>query len=125
MASDEDALIFVVRQLVKKAFEHQTKQYMIFVDLRKACDSVSREAMWIALKKLGVPDLLVDIIRFFHTNMEARIRVDGEILEEIEVNNGLRQGCTMALTLFNLYASVVSEKLCRMWRMREWSCCTN
>ena len=52
----------MVRQLVEKAFEHQMKQYLIFVDLHKA---VPREAMWIALRKLGVPDLLVDIIRSF------------------------------------------------------------
>jgi hypothetical protein len=42
--------------------------------------------------------------------MEAKIRVDGEFLEEVEVNNGLRQGCTMAPTLFNLYAGVVAER---------------
>ena len=41
--------------------------------------------------------------------MEAGIRVDGELLEKIEVNNGLRQGCTMAPTLFNLYAGMVTE----------------
>ena len=86
-------MMFVVRQLVEKAFEHQSKQYLIFVDLRKVY-SIPREAMWVVLRKLGVPDLLVDIIRSFHTNMKARIRVDGELLEEIEVNNGLRQGCT-------------------------------
>ena len=28
-------MMFVVRQLVKRAFEHQSKQYLIFVDLRK------------------------------------------------------------------------------------------
>ena len=39
----------------------------------------------------------------------------GELLEEIEVENGHRQGCTMAPTLFNLYACVVAESwLCRM-----------
>ncbi len=103
-------MIFMVRQLAEKAFEHQTKIYLIFVDLRKAYDSVPREAMWAVQRKLGVPDLLLDIIKSFHTNMEARIRVDGELLEEIAVNNGLRQGCTMAPTLFNLYAGVVAEK---------------
>ena len=86
----------MVRQLVEKALEHSTKQYLIFVDLHKAYDSVLREAMWVALRKLGVSDLLVGIIRSFHTSMEARIRVDGELLEKIEVNNGLRQGCAMA-----------------------------
>ena len=103
-------MIFVVRQLAEKAFEHHTKQFFIFVDLRKAYDSVPREALWIVLKKLGVPDLLVEIIRSFHTNMKARIRVDGELLEEIGVNNGLCQGCTMAPILFNLYAGVVAER---------------
>ena len=68
--------------------------------------------MWVVLRKHGVPDLLVDIIRSFHTSMEARIRVDGELLDQIEVNNDLRQGCSMAPTLFNLHAGVVAEK----WR---------
>ena len=62
------------------------------------------------MKKLGVPDVLVGIIKSFHTNMRARVRVDGELLEEIEVNNGLRQGCTMAPILFNLYACMVAER---------------
>ena len=103
-------MLFVVRKLAEKAFEHHMKQYCIFVDLRKVYDSVPRVALWTALKELGVPDLLVDVIRSFHTNMEAWIRVDGELLVEIQVNNGLRRGCTMAPTLFNLYASVVAEK---------------
>ena len=80
-------MLFVVRQLAEKAFEHHTKQHFIFIDLRKAYDSVLRAALWTTLKKL-----LVDIIWSFHSNMEARIRLDGELLEEIQVNNGLRQG---------------------------------
>ena len=41
--------------------------------------------------------------------MKARICVEGELLEEIEVENGLWQGCTMAPTWCNLYACVVAE----------------
>ena len=63
-----------------------------------------------ALRKLGAPDVQVDIVRSFHSNMVARIRVDGELLEEIGMSNGLRQGCTMAPALFNLYACVVAER---------------
>ena len=73
-------MLFVVRQLAEKAFEHHMKQHFIVIDLRKAYDSISRVALWTTLKKLGVPDLLVDIIRSFHSNMEARIRLDGELL---------------------------------------------
>ena len=61
-----------------------------------------------ALEKLGIPEELIGIVRSFHENMKARIRVDGELLEEIE--NGLRKGCTMSPSLFNLYACVVAER---------------
>ena len=66
--------------------------------------------MWMVLRKLGVPDVLVEIVMSFHSNMQARVRVDGELLKEIEVINGLRQGCTMAPTLFNLFACAVAER---------------
>ena len=44
--------------------------------------------------------------------MKARIPVcvDEELLEEIDVQNGLRQGCTIAPALFNLYACTVFER---------------
>jgi len=95
-------MIFTVRQLVEKAIEHRTKQLLVFVDLKKACDSVPREGLWRVLNKLGVPEVLVDIIRSFHDDMEARISLNQSLLEEIKVNNGLCQGCTKAPTLFNL-----------------------
>ena len=72
-------------------------QHFIFINLLKAYDSVPSVALWTALKKLGVLYLLVDIMRSFHSNMEAGIRVIGELLEETQVNNGLHQRCTMAL----------------------------
>ena len=35
-------MTFVVKQLAEKALEHSAKQFFIFVDLRKAYDSVTR-----------------------------------------------------------------------------------
>ena len=70
---------------------------------------VPSEALWVVLKRLGVQDTLIDIVKSFHEGVEAKIRLDQKLLEEIEVNNGLRQGCTLAPTLFNLYACAVQE----------------
>ena len=103
-------MFFTIRQFVEKAIEHRTKQFFLFIDLKKAYDSVPRTAMWYALEKLGIPDCIIDIIRSFHEGMKAQIRVGGETLEEISVENGLRQGCTMAPVLFNLYACLVVER---------------
>ena len=39
--------------------------------------------------------------------MHAVVRVGGTLSECFEVRNGLRQGCTLAPALFNLYFSAV------------------
>ena len=46
----------------------------------------------------------------FHQDMKAKIRLDGTMLEEIEVQNGLRQGCCMGPVLFNLYTCLAVER---------------
>ena len=46
--------------------------------------------------------------------MKAKIRLDGSLLEEFAVKNGLRQGCCMAQLLFNLFTCLVVER----WRHR-------
>ena len=102
-------MVFTVRQLIEKANEHKVKIFFMFIDLRKAYNSVPHEALWVALSKLGVPDTLIELIQSFHQDMKATIRLDSTLLE-IRVENGLRQGCCMAPALFNLYASLVVQR---------------
>ena len=96
-------MIFVIHQVIEKCIEHRIKGFLIFVDLRKAYDSVPRPALWAVLRKLGVPDILVRLVESFHDNMSADIIVDSSSVDGIPVCNGLRQGCTMAPVLFNLF----------------------
>ena len=100
-------MIFVARQLVEKAREHNDMLYMLFVDLRKAYDSVPREALWRVLEKCGVPPKMLSIVKSFHERMQAEVRIGDVTTEHFEVRNGLRQGCTLAPTLFNIYISAV------------------
>ena len=103
-------MIFCARQLMEKAREHNTTLYLLFIDLRKAYDSIPREALWQVLRKYGIPPTLVNIIRSLHDGMKTEITMDGATTPEIEVTNGLRQGCTIAPTLFNLYFNFVIER---------------
>ena len=106
--------IFSVQQLVEKSVEHNTTTYMLFIDLRKAYDSVPRQALWHCLEKYGIPPRMINIIRSFHEGMKSSVSVNGEHTSEFEVRNGLRQGCTIAPTLFNLYFNAVVSA----WRDR-------
>lgn len=103
-----------MRQLLEKSYEHRAKIFLMFIDLKKAYDSVPRAALWKALQKLGIPESTVALIRSFHEGMKAQVCVNGELLQDIDVDNGLRQGCSMAPTLFNLYSCLVAER----WKER-------
>ena len=50
-------MIFYARQIVEKAREHKNSVFMLFVDLRKAHDSVPHQALWLVLEKYGIPPL--------------------------------------------------------------------
>ena len=96
-------MIFVARQRVEKSREHNDTLYMLFVDLKKAYDSVARRALWKIMEKCGVPPRMLKIVKSFHKGMHAEMRVGSQITENFEVQNGLRQ----APMLFNIYISTV------------------
>ena len=107
-------MVFCARQLTEKAIEHNTKLFLLFIDLKKAYDSVPREALWCVLKKYGVPQSMLNVVRSLHDGMLAEVNVGGQVTPEFEVCNGLRQGCVIAPTLFNLYFALVMEQ----WRTK-------
>ena len=45
-----------------------------------------------------------------HCGMKASVDVEGNLTDEFEVKNGVRQGCCLASLLFGIYASVWSAK---------------
>ena len=108
-------MIFVARQLLEKAREHGKSLYVLFVDLRKAYDSVPRQALWKVLEKYGVPEKMLNVVKSFHEGMHAEVRVGSTVTDRFEVRNGLRQGCTLAPTLFNIYFSAMVAD----WRNRS------
>ena len=65
--------------------------------------------MWLALEKLGVPDVIVWLIQYFHEGMKVEIRLDRCLIEQFDVRNGLRQGFHMLSVLFKLFTGLVKE----------------
>ena len=83
-------MIFAARQLLEKCREHDDVLFVLFIDLKKAYDSVPRSALWDVLKKYDVPPTMLSIIRSFHDGMLAQVRVGGDLTtNNIEVKNGV------------------------------------
>ena len=80
----------------------------LFVDLCKVYDSVPRETLLQVLQKYCVPPVMLALIRSCHDGMTAVVRVSDGTTGDTNVRNGLRQECTMAPVLFNLYFAAMA-----------------
>ena len=100
-------MIFSARQVQEKCIEQQIPLYQVFVDLTKAFDTVNREALWKVLGKLGCPPTFVHMFKELHRNMKARVTFNGQLSEEISIDNGVKQGDIPAPTLFSIYLAVL------------------
>ena len=103
-------MLVTLRQIQEKCREQRHPLYAVFVDLTKAFDSVNRPALWLILKKYGVPPKFLNITKQLHEGMQARVIYNGEASEPFKVQTGVKQGCVLAPTLFALYfAGVLAE----------------
>ena len=107
-------MIFSVHQLLETYIDHHVKGFFVFVDLKKAYDSVPRDCLWQVLLRAGIPENLVFIIRSFHSSMSAMVQCGDVVTDPISVRSGLQQGCTMAPVLFNIFMWLVVAR----WRER-------
>ena len=60
--------IFLVRQLMDRYREHKDL-HMVFIDLEKAYDKISRNVMWWALEKHKVPTKYITLIKEMYDNV--------------------------------------------------------
>ena len=93
---------------MEKAREYRHPMYICFVDLRKAYDSVNRSILWSVLQHCyHLPPKLLTIIKALHENTSAAVRSYGKTSEQFPVSVGVKQGCVLAPTLFNLFFDAV------------------
>ena len=85
----------------------KTPLYALFVDFKKAFDSVNREAVWTVLGKFGFPGKFINIIKALYTGSTARVQSGGLTSEEFNIFTGVKQGCVLAPTLFSIYLTAI------------------
>ena len=104
-------MIFAARQILEKSREQYRDLHMCFIDLSKAFDTVERSMLWEVLRRSGCPEKFVSLIRQIHDGMEARVKVSDLESEPFGVSRGVKQGCTLAPVLFNLYITYITRLL--------------
>ena len=104
-------MIFSLRQVQEKAIQQYRDLYIVFIDFRKAFDTVDRELLWKILRTFGGLEHFVDMVEFFHDGAGGRVAVGCKESERFNITHGTKEGCVLAPTLFSLFLSVVLLKM--------------
>lgn len=84
--------------------------YMVFIDLTKAFDLVSRNGLFKILELIGCPPKLHDFVKNFHNNMKGVVEFDGSTSEPFNITSGVKQGCVLAPTLFGIFFAIMLQR---------------
>jgi hypothetical protein len=75
--------------------------HQLFVDIKKAYDSIRREALYNILVEFGIPRKLAKLIKMCLTETYSRVRVGKNLSEMITIRNDLKLGDALSPLLFN------------------------
>ena len=89
--------------LCEKYTHHQQYLYHIFIDFKKAFDRVWHKALWATMKNYNIDHDILRAIKGLYNNSTSAVYKDGTIGDWFKTTVGVRQGCLLSPTLFNLF----------------------
>lgn len=100
--STEDALLSIKHDIIHN-FEHRLYTLGLFVDLRKAFDSVCHDVLLIKLKRYGVRGVVLKLIESYLSNRLQYVSVHQGTTTKIVIKQGVPQGSILGPLLFLVY----------------------
>jgi hypothetical protein len=94
--------IFLIRQLMEKYMEQKKDLHMVFIDLEKVYDKVTRNIMWQALQKHNISIKYITLIKDMYDNVVTSVRTSDEDTNDFPINIVLHQGSVLSPYLFAL-----------------------
>jgi hypothetical protein len=73
------------------------------MDLSAAYDSIDRNLLFAKLKRMGMSDHSINTLKHLYESTTCLVKCDQGGSASFSVRIGLRQGCPLSTTLFNLY----------------------
>ena len=73
------------------------------MDLGKAYDSVPLIKLWEVLNSNNINKNIINAIQELYKNSTSKVKIGKWLSQGFQISKGLRQGCSLSPTLFNIY----------------------
>ncbi|KAH9249983.1 hypothetical protein BASA81_012230 [Batrachochytrium salamandrivorans] len=83
--------------------------HVLFIDIRKAFDTVPVGALLWKLQTMGFPRRTLAFLKALYTSSSARARAGSLLSDPFPVQRGVRQGCPLSGLLFNLFINDILD----------------
>jgi hypothetical protein len=83
-------LIFSIPQILEKKWEYSEAVHQLFIEFKKAYDSVRREVLYNILIEFGIAMKLVRLIKMCLSETYSRVRVGKHLSDTFPIKNGLK-----------------------------------
>jgi hypothetical protein len=82
--------IFYIRQVLEKKWEYNGTVHQIFIDFKKAYDSVKREVLYNIPLEFGIPMKLFRLIKMRLNETYSKVRIGKLLSDEFRIQNRLK-----------------------------------
>ena len=103
--------LLTLTSVVQTRKSQRKDTYVAFVDFSKAYDKINRNKLWKKLAAFGINDKFLNALKALYKDVQCCVKVNGVKSRWFPVNIGLKQGCTLSPTLFNLYTTDLASAL--------------
>ena len=101
--------VLTLKSIIDYYKSKKKRIFTCFVDFSSAFDRIWHDGLIYKLLKLGNPKYLIYILKYMYSKISANVKIENQVAEVFPCKIGTRQGCSLSLSLFNMYLNDLPE----------------
>ena len=101
--------LHLLTKKIRDAWRSKKVASVLFLDVEAAFPSAIPERLFHEMRRLGIPDVIVDWLRRKLRGRRTQLSFDDYISDLFEIVSGIDQGCPLSVILYKIYNSMLLE----------------